>query len=419
MELFENSKKLSKEIRGNMKDMVNIENGEEGKVLTGVTKLAGQGVEAYGATLQDVGNLAGDGVKLAGNVVGGVGNFAGDVLNAPGNIVQGAGDLLSKGSEAVTNTLGDGVGAIAGEGAGKIVKGAGQIVSGAVKGVGDLAGGVLKIPGNILKGAGDLVKGVGHFGGSIVKGVGQIAGGILRAPGAIIKGIAQGIENIAYGPKEKTAEVEKMSDKVVKAPITINNRPATKEQLEKLAAGKPMLDGHALDKLDKMTENISKAVNNGEITRNAPFAHVLTMPKEQRAEAVKTLGIEMRDNLVKLDGMLKNSPDQIKLPAVQKEELKLFMKGVEMHGGPDKFVQNTFGLKPEDLKKDVTKDNNLNKDNSQNKETKTLNIGGNDKSNAVNAPLKTNDVKDIKPVMSGPTAAPTAPTQNLNVGGRV
>lgn len=45
-------------------------------------------------------------------------------------------------------------------------------------------------------------------------------------------------------------------------------------------------------------------------------------------------------------------------------------------------------------------------------------VGGNDKSNAVNTPLKTNDVKDIKPVMSGPTAAPTAPTQNLNVGGR-
>lgn len=409
---------LAKEVGNTEKDILNVENGKEGKVFTGIVKEVGQYAEAPGAALQDVGNLTGEGVKLVGDAAGKFDNFIGDVLNAPGNIVQGAGDLLSKGSEAVTNTLGDGVGAIAGEGAGKIVKGAGQIVSGAVKGVGDLAGGVLKIPGNLVKGVGDLAKGVFHFGGNIVKGVGQLAGGILRAPGAIIKGIAQGIENIAYGPSEKSHGVEQVSDKVAKAPITINNKPATKEQLEKLAAGKPMLDGHALDKLDKMTENISKAVNNGEITRNAPFAHVLTMPKEQRAEAVKTLGIEMRDNLVKLDGMLKNSPDQIKLPAVQKEELKLFMKGVEMHGGPDKFVQNTFGLKPEDLKKDITKDNNLNKDNSQNKETKTLNIGGNDKSNAVNTPLKTNDVKDIKPVMSGPTAAPTAPTQNLNVGGR-
>lgn len=55
----------------------------------------------------------------------------------------------------------------------------------------------------------------------------------------------------------------------------------------------------------------------------------------------------------------------------------------------------------------------------ENKATvKTLDLKTNEKtSNDLVA--KASDTKDVKPIMSGPTAAPSAPTQNLNVGGRV
>ena len=55
----------------------------------------------------------------------------------------------------------------------------------------------------------------------------------------------------------------------------------------------------------------------------------------------------------------------------------------------------------------------------ENKETvKTLDLKTTEKtSNDLFA--KASDTKDVKPIMSGPTATPSAPTQNLNVGGRV
>ena len=55
----------------------------------------------------------------------------------------------------------------------------------------------------------------------------------------------------------------------------------------------------------------------------------------------------------------------------------------------------------------------------ENKETvKTLDLKTTEKTNN-DLVVKASDTKDVKPIMSGPTAAPTAPTQNLNVGGRV
>ena len=70
----------------------------------------------------------------------------------------------------------------------------------------------------------------------------------------------------------------------------------------------------------------------------------------------------------------------------------------------------------EEKPKEATKTESALKENKETVKTLDLKTTGKTSNDLV---AKASDTKDVKPVMSGPTAAPTSPTQNLNVGGRV
>lgn len=226
------------------------------------------------------------------------------------------------------------------------------------------------------------------------------------------------------------------------------NTPTLKPEKTKINSVK-------LDKLDKMMEDIDKAAN-GKITTHKPVSTIMNLPKKERAEAVKKLGLKLRDNLNKLNETLKNNPGKLNLNPFEKVQLELFMAKMNREGGPDKFVEQNFKLTQDELKQGKTKEDQIReevlkenkvkgdkespKKESILKESKNENLKEATKAGSAlkenRATVKTldlkttektsndlvakaSDAKDVKPIMSGPTAAPTAPTQNLNVGGRV
>lgn len=218
---------------------------------------------------------------------------------------------------------------------------------------------------------------------------------------------------------------------------------------------KTKINSVKLDKLDKMMEDIDKAAN-GKITTHKPVSTIMNLPKKERAEAVKKLGLKLRDNLNKLNETLKNNPGKLNLTPFEKVQLELFMAKMNREGGPDKFVEQNFKLTQDELKQGKTKEEQIREevlkeikvkgDKESPKKESTLKEAKNEnpkEANKAASALKENkatvktldlkttektsndlvakasDAKDVKPIMSGPTAAPSAPTQNLNVGGRV
>ena len=230
--------------------------------------------------------------------------------------------------------------------------------------------------------------------------------------------------------------------------------PKDKKYIPALKLEKTKINSVKLDKLDKMMEDIDKAAN-GKITTHKPVSTIMNLPKKERAEAVKKLGLKLRDNLNKLNETFKNNPGKLNFNPLEKVQLELFMAKMNRKGGPDKFVEQNFKLTQDELKQGKTKEDQIREEvlkenkvkgdkESPKKESilkesknenlkeatkagpalkenratvKTLDLKTTEKtSNDLVA--KASDTKDVKPIMSGPTA-PSAPTQNLNVGGRV
>lgn len=226
------------------------------------------------------------------------------------------------------------------------------------------------------------------------------------------------------------------------------NTPAFKLEKTKINSVK-------LDKLDKMMEDIDKAAN-GKITTHKPVSTIMNLPKKERAEVVKKLGLKLRDNLNKLNETLKNNPGKLNLNPFEKVQLELFMAKMNREGGPDKFVEQNFKLTQDELKQGKTKEDQIREEvlkenkvkvdkespkkesilkdvkNENSKEAtkagstlkenkatvKTLDLKTTEKTSD-DLVAKASNTKHVKPVMSGPTVTPAAPTKNLNVGGRV
>ena len=327
--------------RDAMAKAMGVKEGED-KMLEGLKDIAGgtgsiardvtaNALKAPGAAVETIGNVGGTVMKAPGAAVETVTNIGGEIIKAPGGIVKGIGDMAGKGVEGIGNALGDGVGSLLGKDVGNVVKGIGKVAGGTLQATAGLAGKILQAPGELVKGVGKFAGNVLKVPGELFQGAGKMLGKILKTPGEILQGIGKGHENIV------------LKDGVKHQLLNGKKTDLTKDVVSRLGKGNSVwIDGNQLGKMDKFAENMHKLAT-GKEGQKAPFTNILTKPKGDRADLVKTTTENLRSDLHKIKDRLDANPGSF--TPKQRKELEVLMDGIEKQGGIDKFMEKNYNLK--------------------------------------------------------------------------
>lgn len=277
---------------------------------------------------------------------------------------------ILKQTKSIIGSVGDGLGTIGGTyvKAGEAFEQALGMKDGNDKtreGLKDIAGGVGSISrdvtATVLKAPGAAVETVGNVYGTVMKAPGaavetvtNIGGEVMKAPGGIVKGIGnmagKGVEGIGNALGDgvgsllgKDAGNIVLKDGVKHQLLNGKKTDLTKDVVSRLGKGNSVwIDGNQLGKMDKFAENMHKLAT-GKEGQKAPFTNILTKPKGDRADLVKTTTENLRSDLHKIKDRLDANPGSF--TPKQRKELEVLMDGIEKQGGIDKFMEKNYNLK--------------------------------------------------------------------------
>lgn len=407
--------------RDAMAKAMGVKEGED-KMLEGLKDIAGRtgsiardvtanALKAPGAAVETIGNVGGTVMKAPGAAVETVTNIGGEIIKAPGGIVKGIGDMAGKGVEGIGNALGDGVGSLLGKDVGNVVKGIGKVAGGTLQATAGLAGKILQAPGELVKGVGKFAGNVLKVPGELFQGAGKMLGKILKTPGEILQGIGKGHENIV------------LKDGVKHQLLNGKKTNLTKDVVSRLGKGNSVwIDGNQLGKMDKFAENMHKLAT-GKEGQKAPFTNILTKPKGDRADLVKTTTENLRSDLHKIKDRLDANPGSF--TPKQRKELEVLMDGIEKQGGIDKFMEKNYNLKEPSQSKEKSvvkemdkgaKEGPKNAKENFEKQFKDIKKDSQEKMKEVGSKFNS-DKGDVKPVISG-NQAPSMQAPSKSIGGR-